>query len=125
MARRPTLVPLGETEMEVLGHVWDGGESTVADVHVRIQADRPVAYTTVMTVMKNLEAKGYLVRTRDGRQDRYRAARTATTVRTGLLRGFLGHVFGGSPVELVRTLVGDERLSDEEKEEVRRLLDRL
>lgn len=125
MTRRPTLVPLGETEMEVLQHVWDAQEATVADVHAAIQNDRPVAYTTVLTVMKNLEAKGYLSRHRDGRQDRYRAARTPQTVRTGLLRGFLGHVFDGSPTALVRTLVGDERLTDDEKAELRALLERL
>ncbi len=125
MSRRPTLVPLGETEMEVLHHVWNAGETTVADVHSAIQGDRPVAYTTVMTVMKNLYEKGYLVRHREGRQDRYRAARSADAVQTGLLRGFLGHVFGGSPAALVRTLVGDERITDAERDELRRLLDTL
>lgn len=125
MPRRATLVPLGETEMEVLRHVWNTGDATVADVHTAIQRDRPVAYTTVMTVMKNLHDKGYLARHRDGRQDRYSAARSADAVQTGLLRGFLGHVFGGSPAALVRTLVGDEQISDDEKAELRRLLDRL
>ena len=123
--QQKTLVPLGETEMEVLRHVWAAGEATVADVHARIGADRTVAYTTVLTVMKNLEAKGYLASTRDGRQDRYRPARSAEAVRGSLLDGFVGHVFGGSPLALVQTLVKEERLSDEDRDELRRLLDRL
>ena len=125
LRRHKTLVPLGETELEVLGHVWALGEATVADVHARIGADRTVAYTTVLTVMKNLEGKGYLASTRDGRQDRYRPARSAEAVRGSLLDGFVGRVFGGSPAALVQTLVGRESLSDAERDELRRLLDRL
>ena len=52
--RRRSLSRLGETEMEVLHHVWALGEASVADVHASILKTRPVAYTTVMTVMKKL-----------------------------------------------------------------------
>jgi len=55
---KKSITPLGETEMEVLHHVWDLQDATVADVHERILSDRKVAYTTVMTVMKNLKKKG-------------------------------------------------------------------
>jgi len=51
---RKSISPLGETEIEVLNHVWDFGEATVKDVLSRVRKDRDVAYTTIMTVMKNL-----------------------------------------------------------------------
>ena len=64
--KRKSLTPLGETEMEVLHHVWDLGRATVADVQARILRERKVAYTTVMTVMKKLADKGYLQFEMDG-----------------------------------------------------------
>ena len=125
MKQRPSLVPLGETEMDVLRVVWDAGEATVADVHARLSAARPLAYTTVLTVMRNLADKGYLSATRAGRQDRYRAARSPEAVRQSLLGGFLARVFDGDPAALVHTLVRAERLSDDDRAALRRLLDTL
>ena len=57
---KKSLTPLGESEMEILHHVWDLGEATVSEVKERINEERKVAYTTVMTIMKNLYEKGYL-----------------------------------------------------------------
>jgi predicted transcriptional regulator len=58
--KRTRLHDLGETEMEVLQHVWELSRASVGDVHERILVSRKVAYNTVMTVMKNLAEKGYL-----------------------------------------------------------------
>ena len=87
--RRRTLNPLGETEMEVLQHVWTLGSATVSDVHERILATREVAYTTVMTVLKKLATKGYLTYERDGNAYVYSAAQPPDEVRADLLRGCL------------------------------------
>ena len=126
MARQQkSTVALGETELEVLRHVWALKEPTVADVHARILADRPLAYTTVMTVLKNLADKGYLESTREGHRDRYRALRSPESVRGGLLSALVGKVFGGSPSALVQALVEQEPLSDEERAELRRLIETL
>ena len=56
--KKKALTPLGETEMEVLQHVWQLRQATVAQVHERILISRKVAYTTIMTVMKKLSDKG-------------------------------------------------------------------
>src|SRR5438876_7233835 len=53
---------LGELEVEVMEHMWQLREATVRDVATAIQQERPVAYTTVMTVMIHLAEKGLLVR---------------------------------------------------------------
>ncbi|MBE2185557.1 MAG: BlaI/MecI/CopY family transcriptional regulator [Rhodothermales bacterium] len=125
MKQRPALVPLGETEMDVLRVVWESGDATVADVHTRLSAARPLAYTTILTVMRNLAEKGYLAATREGRQDRYRPTRSPETVRQSLLGGFLARVFDGDPAALVQTLVRAERLTDDDRAALRRLLDDL
>ncbi len=112
--RKASLVGLGETELEILQHVWHLGDAVVTEVHARIQQSRPVAYTTVMTVMKNLADKGYLSGERDGTRIRYRPARSATNVRGSVARTLVDKVFGGSPVELVQALAQHESLSDDE-----------
>lgn len=120
---RPRLTALGETEMEVLQHVWELGDATVADVHARIQPHRDVAYTTVMTVMRNLADKGYLTFRKRGNAYVYRPALQPDEVRGSLLRSLTEKVFRGSPLALVQTLVRQEDLSPQEREQIRRLID--
>lgn len=121
--KKTSLTALGETEMEVLHHVWELGEATVADVHARVLQDRQVAYTTVMTVLKNLHRKGYLAYRRDGASYVYRAARAPETVQHGLLQTLIDKVFKGSPSALVQTLVRHEPLSDAERDALRAWID--
>jgi predicted transcriptional regulator len=123
--QRKSLTHLGETEMEVLHHVWDLGEATVADVRERILEDRDVAYTTVMTVLKKLAEKGYLTYHKEGRSYVYTPAQSPDEVQHSLLRRLMEKVFKGSPSALVQTLVQREDLSDEEREEIKQLIDAL
>ena len=63
---------LGELEAQVMRRIWDRqGSVTVRDIAGDLQQDRPIAYTTVMTVMDNLRRKGWLNRQQDGRAYRY------------------------------------------------------
>ena len=123
--RNAALGGLGDTEAEILQLVWQMGEATVADVHARIEQTRPLAYTTVLTVLRNLTAKGMLQSERRDRRDHFTAARSPQTVRGGILRGLMGKLFGGSPALLVQTLAREERLSVAERDSIRDLLDRM
>lgn len=123
--RKKSLTPLGETEMEVLQLVWELGEATVNDVRNRILEERQVAYTTIMTVMKNLAEKNYLKYRKEGVTYVYSPARAADEVRFSLLENLLSKVFEGSPAALVQTLVSRQELSDEERKELRGLIDTL
>jgi len=121
--RKKSLTQLGETEMEVLHHVWDLGEATVADVRERVLEEREVAYTTIMTVMKKLADKGYLQYHKDGRTYVYAPAQEPNKVQHSLLRRLMESVFEGSPMALVQTLVQHENLSDAERDEIRQMID--
>lgn len=123
--RKKSLSPLGETEMEILHHVWSLKRATVAEVKERIELERPVAYTTVMTVMRNLSDKGFLSFEKDGAQYVYSANRQPAEVKQSLLQDLLVKVFRGSPTALIQTLVADESLSAEERERIRSLIDRM
>ena len=120
---RNPITPLGGTEMEILRQVWSLGSATARDVHGRIE--RPVAYTTITTVMKNLADKGYLAYERDGATFVYTAARPPEEVRSSLLTTVVDKVFGGSARTLIQTLAEHESLTEEEQAEVQNLLRQL
>lgn len=69
----PVPPPLHELEAEIMEEVWRRGETNVKGVMEALNraARPPRAYTTYMTVMRRLDEKGLLSRTRDGRADRY------------------------------------------------------
>ena len=77
---------LGDLETRVMRRVWDRPQPvTVRDIVDDLQDERPVAYTTVMTVMDNLRRKGWLRRHPDGRAYRYEALVTAQEYGAGLI----------------------------------------
>jgi len=120
--RRRTLSRLGETEMEVLRHVWAMGEASVADVHSTILKERAVAYTTVMTVMRKLARKGFLHCDSTGSRYLYTPGRAPTQVRQELVQDLINQVFQGSASALVQTLVRSERIPPGERAEIQELL---
>lgn len=123
--KRKTLTPLGETEMEVLQHVWHLESATVAQVQERILVSRKVAYTTIMTVMKKLSDKGYLSYKKDGATYVYSAARTQEDVQQTLITNLVDQAFNGSSAALIQTLVKKEALSDKERENILKLIEDL
>jgi len=122
---KKSLTPLGETEMEVLHHVWDLGEATVKDVRKRILENREVAYTTIMTVMKNLAEKGYLKYRKEGVTYVYSPAKEPESVRSNLIKELMKKVFKGSPKQLIKTLVISEDMTAEDFQEIKKMIDEM
>ena len=78
---------LGDLEAQVMRRIWARREPvTVRDVLGDLQQERPIAYTTVMTVMDNLRKKGWLRRQAEGRAYRYAPLVSAGEYSAGLLR---------------------------------------
>lgn len=125
MRKRPTLATLGESEMELLQFVWDSGPASVAETHERALEKRKVAYTTVMSQLRNLAKKGFLEFEKEGNAYLYRAARRPEEVRYSLLSNILDKVFRGSAVEMVKSLLRNVSLSSEDYAEMRRLIDEM
>ncbi len=96
------------------------GPSTVADVRERLKDE--LAYTTVLTVLRNLEAKGYVGHDEEGRAHRFRALVAREAARRSALRDLSAKLFGGSTALLLTHLVSDQKLSEEEIRRIRRLL---
>ncbi|MEO9884352.1 MAG: BlaI/MecI/CopY family transcriptional regulator [Balneola sp.] len=122
---KKSLTPLGESEMEILHHVWELGEATVAEVQEKILENRKVAYTTVMTIMKNLNDKGFLKYRKQGVTYVYSAAIEPESVQFSLINNLISKVFKGSPSALVQTLVKAENLNNEDLQAIKKLIDEM
>jgi len=98
--------------------------STVRDVYEALLERRKIAYTTVMTMMKILEQKKYLLRTQEDRAYVYRPAKPKNQVIKGMVREFVNRVFNGSAEPLLLHLMEDQRLSKKELEDITRMIRR-
>ena len=101
--------------------VWRRGSATVREVYEDIRAARPIAYTTVMTMMNILEQKGYLKKKQDDRAYIYAPAQPQKQVIGSMVREFIQRVFNGSAEPLLVHLVEEHGLTTEELEEIARL----
>jgi len=95
--------------------VWRLEAATVRDVYEQLRATRAIAYTTVLTMMKILEQKGYVKKTRDDRAYVYRAARPRQQVIGGMVREFIDRVFDGASRPMLLHLVKQTKLSEKER----------
>ena len=119
---RPRTATLTPQELEIMKVVWQKDDATVRDVYETLLEHRKIAYTTVMTMMKILEQKGYLKKRREERAYVYRPAHPEKVVLRSMVREFVDRVFNGSAQPLLVHLVQDRQLSEEELEEVTRLI---
>ena len=102
--------------------VWERRTATVRDVYEALLERRRVAYTTVMTMMKILEHKGYLNRKQVDRAYVYRPAQPKNSVIRVMVRDFVNRVFNGSAEPLLVHLIEDRHLTADEVEEIQRLI---
>jgi predicted transcriptional regulator len=110
-----------DRELDVMGVLWDQGSATVAEVRDML-ADE-LAYTTVLTVLRVLEEKGYVGHEEEGRAHRYHPLVERQAAGRSAVRRLTRKLFKGSPEMLLTHLVSDRNLSDEEIRRMRKLLD--
>ena len=111
---------LGDRELEVMTWLWANGSGTVTEVKDGLTD--ALAYTTVLTILRNLEAKGFLRRQDEGRAHRYSPRVQQKAARRRALRRLIDTLFLGSPQALLSHLVDEHDLSPAE---LRRIADRL
>lgn len=115
---KPTLT---EHELEIMKIVWELERATVRAVYETILKQRRVAYTTVMTMMKILERKGYLKKSQEERAYVYRPSQPQQSVIRGMVRDFVNRVFNGSAEPLLVHLVEEQGITEEELAEIAKL----
>jgi len=114
-------IVLTEREASLMEVLWQRGPSTVAEVKENLSDD--LAYTTVLTVLRTLEAKGYVGHNEEGRAHRYLATVARDVARRSALRALKRKLFEGSVELLLTHLVSDEDLTNTEVQRIQRLLD--
>ena len=114
-------VSFTDRELDVMAVLWERGPSTVAEVRESLEDD--LAYTTVLTVLRTLEDKGYAAHEEAGRAYRYYAAVEREAAGESALRRMLGKLFGGSPELLLTQLVRERGVDPSALRRMRELLD--
>jgi BlaI family transcriptional regulator, penicillinase repressor len=118
--KAPVRAPLTELESEVMRAVWNGGRCTVEDVHRIVARKRDLKETTVRTLLRRLEQKGYLEHEAEGRAYIYRAAEPARNLAARAVRQIIDRFCQGSVEELVSGMVDAKALTDEELDRLER-----
>ncbi len=107
-------------ELDVMAVLWQEGASTVAEVRARL--DDSLAYTTVLTVLRTLEAKGHVTHETDGKAHRYSAAVARDAAGRSALGRIVDKIFGGSRELLLAQLVDGRGIDDAELARLRHVL---
>jgi BlaI family transcriptional regulator, penicillinase repressor len=110
---------LGERELDVMSVLWEVGSGTVAEVRDRLPTR--LAYTTVLTILRNLESKRFVRHTGEGKAHRYHPVLKRSQVGRSMLKRLIATVFQGSPDQLMTHLVAAHDLSAEELKRLRDL----
>ena len=101
----------------------DGRRLDNRDVYEQLRSRRTIAYTTVMTMMKILEQKGYVTKSRDERAFVYKPARPRQQVIGAMVREFVDRVFDGASRPMLVHLVRQTKLSDKERKALLRAIE--
>jgi len=122
MARPPSTQPT-DGELEILNILWDAGPSDLGAVRAALNRKRPVAATTVATMLTLMRDKGLVQRGDGPRGYLWSAKVSRRAARAGLLSKLLDLAFAGSSRGLVAHMLEEGELSKQDREEIRRLLD--
>src|ERR1700761_4473180 len=115
---RPT-----DAELEILTVLWSRGPSTVRDVHETIQKRRPMQYTTVLKMLQIMAEKGLVRRDEAQRAHVYEAANSREWTQQQLAGDLLRRAFDGSARGLMMGALSARKVSRQELDELRKLLD--
>jgi len=122
MARPPSTHPT-DGELELLQILWQAGPCSLGQVCTAMRLRRPIATTTVATILKVMLDKRLVYRKRTSQGYVWSAKTTRQSAATGMLRKLVDLVFDGSSKRLVAHLLESDQLSDRERRELRQWID--
>ncbi len=123
MSKQP-LDRLGKLQRAVVETVWEMGEATVRQVWERLCPKKEVSYTTILAAMQRLEKSGWLRHRLQGKSNVYAPTRTRQQAGVSSTRTFIKRMFDGNALLMFRHLVEEGGLSDEELQELQKLIGR-
>ena len=114
-------IRLTDREAQVMEVLWSQGPSTVSEVREHLSDE--LAYTTVLTILRTLEAKGYIDHDPEGKAHRYVSRVERENAQRSALRALVEKLFEGSTELLLTHMVVDEHLSEEQVRRIQKFLD--
>lgn len=115
-------IKLSQPQLDVMKILWQGGKSSVSEVHKQLNQTKPLALTTVATVLKRLKEKDIVAFEKQGRHYLYFAQVSENAVQSSMLGNLLKGLFNGKPEALVHQLVDQEDVSDEDIRKIKKML---
>jgi len=113
---------ISPAETEILRLVWQRGAATVQQVCDSLPQERDIAYATVQTLLRRLEKKRYLKHRTEGKAHVFYPAAKREAVIGRSVNDFLGRLFGGDPIPLIHYLAEHGKISAEDIETLKRLI---
>ena len=123
MAKDAKLPKPSPAELEILRVLWKRGPSTVREVHEELKSARDAGYYTYLKLLQIMAQKGLVRRDESQRAHIYEAAVSEETTEHNLVKDMLERCFGGSTRRLIMRALEAREFSDEELEEIRKLMD--
>ena len=123
MARRKGKI-LTELELELMHVLWRKGSASVQDIRDALADERPLAYTSISTMMGILEKKGYVAHETVGRTYVYSPVVERNRAQRSLIHNLLQRLFHGSPALLMLNVIATEDITTSELDHIRRAIDR-
>ena len=114
---------LSGLQLALMKVLWERGEASVSDVHAAVQGDRPLAPTTVATLLKRLEKRGLLAHRTEGRQFVYRALVGADDVGKSLVGELARDMYDGKGAALFAHLLDATEIDAESLARIRRMIE--
>lgn len=122
MARKPSPA-LTDAEARVMAELWEAKFATVGEVVAALSRKQPVSYSTVQTILRILENKGYVAHEKVTRAFVYRPLVDEGQARKRALRHLVKRLFDDSPSLLVLNVLDDEEMDPEELRRMKQLIE--
>ena len=113
---------LGDLQLQIMKVLWERGEATVADIHQGLPDSRNLAYTTMATMLRKMDARGLVKHRLQGRSFVYRAAIAEAAVSRGMADHLLDRLFEGSLADMVHHLLSTREISRAELGKLEKLI---
>jgi predicted transcriptional regulator len=114
---------LSDLQLAVIRVLWDKGEASAADVQRALERSRPLAITTVSTLLARMEKRGVITHRAEGRTFIYRARVSELEMRRKAISGMIRNLFRGNPSEVVGQILSEREVSEEDLGRMRNLIE--
>ncbi len=114
---------LGELQLAIMRVLWRHGEATVRQVQEALEPSRPLALTTVATMLTKMEGKGVVGHRAEGRRYVYRPLASERQVRRSMVRRLTEGLFAGDALAMVSHLISEREIPARELAELKRMIE--